>query len=79
VLVVHQPAASKPVGDFFDYVGATASAAGQVRLDAAARDLNAVSGCDVRLLVETTLSMQAGKARSHGHWARNGPKGCQLV
>jgi len=60
VLVVHQPATSKPVGDFFNYVGTTASAAGRVRLDAAARELNAVSG----LLCVThfrTTTMQGSK------------------
>lgn len=52
MLVVHQPATSKPVGDLFNYVGAKASHAWHVRLDAAARELDAVSGCDVRLLVK---------------------------
>ncbi len=55
MLVVNQPATSKPVGDLFDYVGATISAAWHVRLEAAAREFDAVSGCDVRLLAESTV------------------------
>ncbi len=55
MLVVHQPATSKPVGDLFNYVGAKASHAWHVRLDAAARELDAVSGCDVRWLVKPTV------------------------
>ena len=46
MLVSYQPAASKPVGDMCNSVGATASAAWHVRLDpAAARELDAVSDC----------------------------------
>ena len=52
MLVVHLPVTSKLVGDLFNYVGAKASHAWHVRLDAAARELDAVSGCDVRLLVK---------------------------
>jgi len=55
VLVVHQPVTRKPVGDLFNYVGAKASDAWHVRRDAAARELDAVSGCDVRLLVKPTV------------------------
>ncbi len=46
MLVVYQPAASKPVGDLCNYVRVTASAAWHVRLDAAAaRELDAGSSC----------------------------------